>query len=209
MAVSTRSSRSSGSTSKSARSVRKSLRVCSVSVGVSSPFSAPRLKGFSSSRRRPTRCDCQASGRRRSLDSAASSFHSRPNVSATVAGSGRQPVAKSPRSVKKSCAADDAKTPRSTANPRARRSSLFSSVPSILGGTIAPTWRHAMCRCRFGKAAAPTGIASGIDLASMRQRKTTEHNIASLRVHRYTLPVSGNVTLVPNDRRDGRKSRGF
>ena len=85
-------------------------------------------------------------------------------------------------SARKSRAADDAKTPRSTANPRPRRSSLFSSVPSILGGTIAPTWRYAMYRCRFGKVVAPTGIASGIDLASMGQRETTEHNIASLQV---------------------------
>ncbi len=66
-----------------------------------------------------------------------------------------------------------------------------------------------MCGCRFGKAEAPTSIASGMDIASMRQRKTIEHNIASLRVHMYTLRVSGNVTLVPNDRRGGRKSRGF
>ena len=84
-------------------------------------LSASRLKGFSSSRILPTRCDCQASGSSGS-SSRASSSHNRPKTIATASGSVRSASSSSSRP-RKSRATDEPTTPaaRPDADPHEQR----------------------------------------------------------------------------------------
>jgi hypothetical protein len=82
----------------------------------------------------PREWDCQASGNRRSA-SEASPSHNLPKTSATEAGSGRG-AARISSSSRRSRAAAEPSTPRSTPNPRARSNNASILVPSIRKGTL-------------------------------------------------------------------------